>query len=95
MPIADIKANNFNLDIKNPNKVDEDHGDPLELLAKYIIFPLFAFRTISWGGCQENRPGGAPSGYERSTRGEKRSLDEISQDSARQSLTRHRVAERS
>ena len=35
VPIADIKVNNFNLDIKNPNKVDEDHGDPLELLAKY------------------------------------------------------------
>ena len=31
----DIKANNYNLDIKNPNKADEDHGDPLELLAKY------------------------------------------------------------
>jgi type I restriction enzyme M protein len=33
--VADIKANNFNLDIKNPNKVDDEHGDPLELLAKY------------------------------------------------------------
>jgi type I restriction enzyme M protein len=35
VPVSDIKANNFNLDIKNPNKVDEEHGDPLELLAKY------------------------------------------------------------
>ena len=33
--VEDIKANNFNLDIKNPNKVDEGHGDPLVLLAKY------------------------------------------------------------
>ncbi len=33
--VNDIKANNFNLDIKNPNKIDEEHGDPLELLAKY------------------------------------------------------------
>jgi type I restriction enzyme M protein len=33
--IDDIKASNYNLDIKNPNKADEDHGDPLELLAKY------------------------------------------------------------
>lgn len=31
----DIRANNFNLDIKNPNKVDEEHGDPLVLLARY------------------------------------------------------------
>jgi type I restriction enzyme M protein len=35
VPVEDIKANNYNLDIKNPNKVDEDHGDPVELLAKY------------------------------------------------------------
>lgn len=27
--------NGYNLDIKNPNKVDEDHGDPVELLGKY------------------------------------------------------------
>jgi type I restriction enzyme M protein len=30
-----IKATNYNLDIKNPNKNDEDHSDPEELLAKY------------------------------------------------------------
>jgi type I restriction enzyme M protein len=35
VPVEDIKANGYNLDIKNPNKVDEEHGDPLELLAKY------------------------------------------------------------
>ncbi|TGC09449.1 type I restriction-modification system subunit M [Methanolobus halotolerans] len=33
--IDDIKANNYNLDIKNPNVEDIDHGDPEELLAKY------------------------------------------------------------
>ena len=33
--VEEIKANNYNLDIKNPNKVDEEHGDPVELLAKY------------------------------------------------------------
>ncbi len=33
--VEDIRANNFNLDIKNPNKVDEEHGDPLVLLARY------------------------------------------------------------
>jgi len=35
VPVEDIKANKYNLDIKNPNTVDEDHGDPVELLAKY------------------------------------------------------------
>ncbi|MEA5113344.1 MAG: class I SAM-dependent DNA methyltransferase [Geobacteraceae bacterium] len=35
VPVEDIKANNYNLDIKNPNKVDEDHGDPDELLVKF------------------------------------------------------------
>lgn len=33
--IADIKASNFNLDVKNPHVVDLDHGDPDELLADY------------------------------------------------------------
>ncbi len=32
--IDDIKSRNYNLDIKNPHTVEEDHGDPLELLAK-------------------------------------------------------------
>ena len=32
--IADVKARNYNLDIKNPHFVEEDHGDPEELLAK-------------------------------------------------------------
>ena len=30
--VNDIKANNYNLDIKNPNVVEDDHGDPDELL---------------------------------------------------------------
>jgi type I restriction enzyme M protein len=30
----EIKARGYNLDIKNPKVVDEDHGDPEELLAK-------------------------------------------------------------
>ena len=33
--IDEIAANNYNLDIKNPNVEDIDHGDPEELLAKY------------------------------------------------------------
>jgi len=32
--IDEIKARNFNLDFKNPHTVEEDHGDPGELLAK-------------------------------------------------------------
>ena len=32
--IDEIKARNFNLDFKNPHTVEEDHGDPEELLAK-------------------------------------------------------------
>ncbi len=32
--IEDIKARNYNLDFKNPHTVEEDHGDPAELLAK-------------------------------------------------------------
>ena len=30
----DIKARNYNLDIKNPHTVEDDHGDPEELLQK-------------------------------------------------------------
>ena len=32
--ISDIKLRNYNLDIKNPHSVEEDHGDPVELLAQ-------------------------------------------------------------
>ena len=33
--IEQIKANGYNLDIKNPNTVEDDLGDPEELLAEY------------------------------------------------------------
>ena len=33
--IEQIRANGYNLDIKNPNTVADDHGDPEELLADY------------------------------------------------------------
>ena len=33
--IDEIKASNFNLDVKNPHQVELDHGDPDELLADY------------------------------------------------------------
>ena len=32
--LEDVKARNYNVDVKNPNVVEEDHGDPGELLAK-------------------------------------------------------------
>jgi type I restriction enzyme M protein len=32
--LTDIKARNYNLDWKNPHIVEDDHGDPAELLAK-------------------------------------------------------------
>ncbi|MCD4841005.1 MAG: SAM-dependent methyltransferase, partial [Methanosarcinales archaeon] len=35
--VEDIKANGYNLDIKNPNNSDVGHGDPEELLEKYQI----------------------------------------------------------
>ena len=33
--VEDIKAGNYNLDIKNPKKNDEIHGDPVEILVKF------------------------------------------------------------
>jgi type I restriction enzyme M protein len=33
--VEQIKAGGYNLDIKNPNTVEDDHGDPEELLAEY------------------------------------------------------------
>jgi type I restriction enzyme M protein len=33
VPIDQIKERSYNLDIKNPHTVAEDHGDPDELLA--------------------------------------------------------------
>ena len=34
MTADDVKARGYNLDIKNPHVVADDHGDPEELLAK-------------------------------------------------------------
>lgn len=35
VPVDEIISRNFNLDIKNPNTVDETHGDPEDLLNEY------------------------------------------------------------
>ncbi len=35
VPIDQIKASGYNLDIKNPNVVDPGHADPDKLLAEY------------------------------------------------------------
>ncbi len=35
VPVVDIKANNYNLDIKNPHATAEEHGDLVELLAAH------------------------------------------------------------
>lgn len=35
VPVAALVANNYNLDIKNPNKPEEQNGDPEKLLAQY------------------------------------------------------------
>ena len=35
VPIEDIKASSYNLDIKNPNSETADHGDPDELVSEY------------------------------------------------------------
>ena len=35
VPVETIKANGYNLDIKNPHQVDEEHADPEHLLANY------------------------------------------------------------
>ena len=36
VPIRQIIDSSYNLDIKNPNSPEEDHGDPDELLAEYL-----------------------------------------------------------
>lgn len=33
-PADEVKARGYNLDIKNPHRVEDDHGDPEELLQK-------------------------------------------------------------
>ena len=34
VPVADIVARGYNLDVKNPHEADEAHRDPVELLAE-------------------------------------------------------------
>jgi type I restriction enzyme M protein len=34
-PIEQIKASNYNLDVKNPNRIDDERRDPEELLSEY------------------------------------------------------------
>jgi type I restriction enzyme M protein len=35
VPVEQVIANGFNLDIKNPNVVPDELGDPVELLREY------------------------------------------------------------
>lgn len=44
---ADIEARGYNLDIKNPNTVVDDHGDPEELLAALAAAEAEAYRWRS------------------------------------------------
>lgn len=48
VPIETIRANGYNLDIKNPHRVDEGHRDPDELLADYqqLLAQLAATRDV-------------------------------------------------
>ncbi|MCK5199202.1 MAG: N-6 DNA methylase, partial [Spirochaetales bacterium] len=34
--VKDVITNNYNLDIKNPHVMDENHGDPEDLLKEYL-----------------------------------------------------------
>ena len=45
--IEDIKANNYNLDIKNPNKKEEEYDDPEDILIEYknILEEFYTIRT--------------------------------------------------
>jgi type I restriction enzyme M protein len=37
VPVEEIRANSYNLDIKNPHSVEAGYGDPEELLAEYKV----------------------------------------------------------
>ena len=39
VPVEQVIANGFNLDIKNPNVVPDELGDPVELLREYRADP--------------------------------------------------------
>lgn len=43
--VKDVIANNYNLDIKNPYVMDESHGDPEEILKKYLHLEKEAEKT--------------------------------------------------
>lgn len=43
--VKDVIANNYNLDIKNPHVVDENHGDPEDLLKEYLLLEKEAENT--------------------------------------------------
>ena len=48
MSIDEIKARNYNLDIKNPHAEADSHGDPYKLLATYEVHleHIAAQRTV-------------------------------------------------
>jgi len=43
--VKDVIANNYNLDIKNPHVVDENHGDPEDILKEYLYLEQEAEKT--------------------------------------------------
>jgi len=43
--VHDVIANNYNLDIKNPHVVDENHGDPEDILKDYLQLEKEAEKT--------------------------------------------------
>ncbi len=43
--VKDVIANNYNLDIKNPHVVDENHGNPEDLLKEYLQLEKDAMNT--------------------------------------------------
>lgn len=43
--VGDVISNNYNLDIKNPHVVDENHGDPEDLLNDYLQLEKEAMNT--------------------------------------------------
>ncbi len=45
VPVGQVIENGFNLDIKNPNVVLDDHGDPEELLREYELVRAEAAKT--------------------------------------------------
>ena len=50
--VEEIKANNYNLDIKNPHRVDAEHADLDEMLKDYQTLMALG-NTHGIGGCAE------------------------------------------